>query len=183
MDLIVPPGQQCHVQEQLRPLDWLGLRRPAGLGCSWMLLAHEASLPACRTPDEIPLRSRRSCKNDNATKNKSVKLVPDLSDYESYLGYFPPVKTIKKVVGAPLIGVGLQCGLHARCPSYPNPFLFVVPPVPVKAGEWRRRKIYHLVAKWWPSLKFNSNSSHINQSFTHFQLVFIPGRKRDSECM
>lgn len=53
----------------------------------------------------------------------------------SYLGYFPPVKTIKKVVGTPLIGVGFQCRLHARRPCYPNPLLFVVPPVPVKAGE------------------------------------------------
>lgn len=34
VDLLVPPGQRCRVQEQLRPLDWLGLRRPAGLGCS-----------------------------------------------------------------------------------------------------------------------------------------------------
>lgn len=54
----------------------------------------------------------------------------------SYLGYFPPVKTIKKVVGAPLIGVRLQCRLHARRPCYPNPLFFVVPPVPVKAAEW-----------------------------------------------
>lgn len=58
----------------------------------------------------------------------------------SYLGYFPPVKTIKKVVGAPLIRVGLQCRLHARRPRYPNPLLFVIPPVPVKAGEWNYEK-------------------------------------------
>ena len=52
-----------------------------------------------------------------------------------YLGYFPPVKTIKKVVRSPLVGVGLQCRLHAGRPRYPNPLLFVVPPVPVKAGK------------------------------------------------
>lgn len=64
-------------------------------------------------------------------KTKKIKF----DNINSYLGYFPPVKTIKKVVGTPLIGVSLQCRLHTRCPSYPNPFLFVVPPVPVKAGE------------------------------------------------
>lgn len=53
----------------------------------------------------------------------------------SYLGNFPPVKTIKEVVGSPLVGVGLECGLHARCSCYPNPLLFVVPPIPVKAGN------------------------------------------------
>lgn len=53
----------------------------------------------------------------------------------AHLGYFPPVKTIKEVVGSPLVGVGLQCGLHARRPRDPNPLLLVVPPVPVKAGK------------------------------------------------
>lgn len=48
------------------------------------------------------------------------------------LGYFPPVKTIKEVVGASLIGVGLQSGLHARRPRDPHPLLLVVPPVPVE---------------------------------------------------
>lgn len=57
---------------------------------------------------------------------------------ECYLGYFPPVKTIKEVVGAPLIGVSFQCGFHARCPGYPDALLFVIPPVPVKARGGER---------------------------------------------
>lgn len=60
------------------------------------------------------------------------------AETKSYLRYFPPVKTIKKVVGAPLIGVGFQCRFHPGCPRYPNPLLFVIPPVSVKARVWNQ---------------------------------------------
>lgn len=57
-----------------------------------------------------------------------------------YLSNLPPVKTVKEVVRPPLVGVGLQCGLHAWRSRDPNPLLFVVPPVPVKATDGGERQ-------------------------------------------
>lgn len=54
VDHSAPSWMTVLCAEQLQPLDWSGLRRPAGLGCSYMLLARGASPPACHTPDEIP---------------------------------------------------------------------------------------------------------------------------------
>lgn len=52
-----------------------------------------------------------------------------------HLGHLPPVEAVEEVVGPSLVGVGLQRGLHPRSPGDPNPLLFMVPPVPVKAGH------------------------------------------------
>lgn len=52
-----------------------------------------------------------------------------------HLGHLPPVEAVEEVVGAPLVGVGLQRGLHPRGPRDPDPLLFVVPPVPVEPGQ------------------------------------------------
>lgn len=57
-----------------------------------------------------------------------------LNDNKFYLSNLPPVKTIKEVVCPPLISVGLQSGLHARCSCNPHSLLFMVPPVSVKAA-------------------------------------------------
>lgn len=56
-----------------------------------------------------------------------------------HLGHLPPVEAVEEVVGPSLIGVGLQCGLHPRSSSDPNPLLFMIPPVPVKPGHAHTR--------------------------------------------
>lgn len=69
---------------------------------------------------------------------------------ECYLGYFPPVETIKEVVGSPLVGVGFQCGLHAGGPGDPDTLLFVIPPVPVEAaGEGRGGGEFSVMMSRW----------------------------------
>jgi len=51
---------------------------------------------------------------------------------------FPPVLAVEVVIGALLVSVGLHARLDARSAGYPDPLIFVIPPITVVSATRRK---------------------------------------------